>query len=334
LHRDIQAPYFLGDWRKSAGLAYHCILERLRTPVPEHALSTEPEDLAESRRSSLFVGSLEKGLMILRAFDRERREMGLFEIVEASGLDKSSAQRFTFTLHALGYLRKDPSTKKYSLSPKVLELGFSYLYANSMLESAMPLLYEANRHCGESLNITELLGTEVVYIARVPGHHVISVDIFLGMRVPAYACAPGRAILAFLTEATTRSVLDRTEFRKLTPKTIHSKPALLAELQQVRRQGYALASEQCYVGELSAAAPILDARGTPVAALNVSVPTSRWAEAEVVEKLVPLVVETAAAISRGVIVGGHRWSDPRFLSEGAPLATHPVQTRTGRSKPT
>ncbi len=270
------------------------------------------DDLAESRKSSLFVGSLEKGLQILRTFDRERREMGLFELAEASGLDKSSTQRFTYTLHALGFLKKDAATKKYALSPKVLELGFSYLYANSMLEHAMPLLYEANQTCGETINISELLGTEVVYIARVPGRHLISVDIFLGMRVPAFACAPGRAILAFLDPAEAAAVLDRTELRKFTAATLATRPALERELARIRRDGYALAAEQCYPGELSAAAPILDGRGLPIAALNVSVPTSRWSVAEVKEKLVPLILETAALIARGGAPKPHRWSDPRL----------------------
>lgn len=283
----------------------------------ELKLAGEDEDLDASRQSSLFVGSLEKGLQILRTFDREQREMGLFEVAETSGMDKSSAQRFTYTLHALGYLRKNPASKKFSLSPKVLELGFSYLHANTLLESAMPHLYEANRQCGESLNITELLDTEVVYIARVPGRHVISVDIFLGMRVPAFACAAGRAMLAFLDEQSSESILDRSDLRKFTPKTIAARSTLSQELRQVRKQHYAIAAEQCYLGELSAASPILDAKGTPIAALNVSVPTSRWSIEQVTEKLVPLIVETAAAISRGSAIAGHRWSDPSVLAATA-----------------
>lgn len=294
-----------------------------KSPVLDQA-----DQLDVSRQSTLFVGSLEKGLQILRTFDRERREMGLFEVAELSGLDKSSAQRFTYTLHALGYLRKDPSTKKYSLSPKVLELGLSYLYANGILETAMPHLYEANRQCGESLNITELLGTEVVYIARVPGQHVISVDLFLGLRIPAYACAPGRAMLAFLDEAVVEAILDHSELRKFTPKTIVSRSALMQELREIRKQKYSLAAEQCYVGELSAAAPIFDSRGMPVAAINVSVPTSRWNAEQVVEKLVPLIIEKAAAISRGGDVGNHRWTDPRFLmTPSQPAKKQPQKKR-------
>lgn len=294
--------------------------------------NTEPpskrndDEMNKARQSSLFVGSLEKGLQILRVFDRERRDMGLSEIVEASGLDKSSVQRFTFTLHALGFLRKDDGTRKYTLSPRVLELGFTYLQTDRLLEYATPLLYDANRRCGESLNITELVSTEVVYVARAPGRHVISVDIFLGMRVPAYACAPGRAILAFLDMKAAAAIIDRSTLRKFTPKTIASRAGVLRELKKVRSFGYAIAEEQCYLGEISIAAPIFNGQGQPIAALNASVPNSRWTTDRAREELSPLVLETARAISRAQGAGGHPW----FHQLGAAAAVNPTRKIAAR----
>jgi IclR family pca regulon transcriptional regulator len=288
----------------------------------------DDEETNKARESSLFVGSLEKGLQILRVFDRERRNMGLSEIVTASGFDKSSVQRFTFTLHALGFLRKDEATRKYALSPRVLELGFAYLQTDKLLEYAMPLLYEANRVCGESLNITELLGSEVVYVARVPGRFVISVDIFLGMRVPAYACAPGRAILAFLEEGAAAAIIDRSNLRKFTPKTIASRTGLLRELKKIRGLGYAIADEQCYSGELSIAAPIFNGQNQPIGALNVSVPNSRWSTERAEQELVPLVIDTARAVSQAQGGAGHPW----FHQMPAALVSAPgksAKTRAG-----
>jgi DNA-binding IclR family transcriptional regulator len=255
------------------------------------------EKASLARDSSLFVGSLEKGMQILRVFDRERRVMGLSEIVEASGLDKSSVQRFTFTLHALGYLRKDESTRKYALSPRVLELGFAYLQTDSLVEYATPHMYEANRRSGETVNLTQLFDTEVIYVARAPGRHVISVDIFLGMRIPAHVCGPGRAILAFMEETAAAAIIDRSELRKLTPKTIASRSGLMRELTQIRSKGYAIAEEQCYFGEISVAAPIFNGNREPIAALNISVPSSRWSIAQIEEQLVSIVIETSRAIS-------------------------------------
>jgi IclR family pca regulon transcriptional regulator len=254
--------------------------------------------MEERRASSLFVASFEKGLRVLAAFDRERPQMGLREISHATGLDQSSVQRFAFTLLALGFLHKDERTRKYSLTPRVLELGFAYLQTNSLIESATPLLYEANKQCGESLNLSELIDTEIVYVARAPGHHVISVDILLGTRMPAYAAAAGRTMLAFLPREEAEGILDRSDLRALTPHTVTDRTALLALLDQVRRDGYALAEEQCFLGDLSAAAPIFGPGGRAIAALNVSVPSPRWSGAEVREKLVPLIVDTAARMSQ------------------------------------
>jgi IclR family transcriptional regulator, pca regulon regulatory protein len=270
------------------------------------------------RESSLFVGSLEKGMQILRVFERERSVMGLSEIVEASGLDKSSVQRFTFTLHALGYLRKDDSTRKYRLSPRVLELGFAYLQTDGLVEYATPHMYEANRRSGETVNVTELFDTEVVYVARAPGRHVISVDIFLGMRIPAHACAPGRAILAFMEGTAAAAIIDRSELRKFTPKTIATRAGLLRELAHVRSQGYAIAEEQCYLGEISIAAPIFNGSRQPIAALNISVPNSRWSVKQIEAQLVPIVLETSRAISPAGSVSSHPWFYHRFPAAPAP----------------
>lgn len=267
---------------------------------------SDPE--ARARESSLFIGSLEKGLLVLQAFNRERRTMGLSEIAKATGLDKSSVQRFAYTLNVLGFLRKDEATKRYSLSPRALELSFAYLQTDSLLEYATPLLYEAGRQCGESISISELVGTEMVYVARVPGQHVIAVKIFLGMHYPAFACAPGRAVLASLDEAQTRDILEASRLRKFTPRTVSTKTGVLREIRTARQQGFAIAEEQCYLGEISVAAPIFNGAGQASAALNVSVPSARWSVGRARSELVPLVVDTARMISHAQgAAGTHPW---------------------------
>ena len=254
--------------------------------------------LDHARQSSLFVSSFEKGLRVLAAFGRDRPSMGLRDLSAATGLDQSSVQRFAFTMHALGYLRKDAQTRRYSLTPRVLDLGFAYLHANALIESATPLLYDANAECGEAMNLTEMLGTEVVYVARAPGRHAISVDVVLGTRLPAFASAAGRVFLAFMDRPAAAAIIAQSDLRKLTPKTETDPARLLKLLDAVRRKGYALAAEQVYGGDISAAVPVFGHAGTPVAALNVAVPTSRWTSRQVEAKLVPLLTETAARMSR------------------------------------
>ena len=126
-----------------------------------------PAEFAMSEdRNSLHNQSLEKGLSVLKAFSAQRRSMSLAEVAEAAGMTKSSAQRMVFTLESLGYLRKHSRTRHYQLTPRVLELGFSYLDAHSLIEVANPFLSELTRLTGETSCLTEPAGYDMTYIAR------------------------------------------------------------------------------------------------------------------------------------------------------------------------
>lgn len=223
--------------------------------------------------------------------------LGLSEICDATGFDKSTAQRFTYTLHALGYLSRDEATRKYMLSAKLLEFGLSYLESDDLVGIATPLLQAANRECHETVNLTRLVDTEVTYVARIVGHHPLSVDILLGSRFPAYLTAPGRAMLSCMPEDRVAAILDASKLVKRTPKTLTSKSALMAEIRKARRQGFTIAVEQIYDGEISAAVPVGGVADPQPAAVNVSVPLSRWTESTVRERLIPILSRLAVAIS-------------------------------------
>jgi len=261
-------------------------------------LAARPTPQVRMRPSPLFVGSLAKGFQVLEAFDQTHPTLSLTEIAAVTGLDKSAAQRFANTLYVLGYLRKDRVTKRYSLSPKAMRFGFSYLRADTLIEPAMAYLRDANRRTEETVNLTELDDTEVVYIARVPSRHVMNIEILLGTRLPAYCTAPGRAMLGFLPEERTLDIIDRSELKAHTAHTVTDREKLLDVLRQVRRDGYALAAEQMFVGEYSVAAPVFGYSGEPVAAVNIAVPASRWTISEVKSKLLPVVLQIAQAISQ------------------------------------
>jgi IclR family pca regulon transcriptional regulator len=104
--------------------------------------------------SSLFVNSVAKALAVLMVFGNDRRSMSLPEVAEATGIGKSAAQRFAFTLEALGYLRKDPVSRRYRVSPRILEFGVRYVPADELVEYATPFLSELNRHCMETVNLS------------------------------------------------------------------------------------------------------------------------------------------------------------------------------------
>src|SRR5471032_776734 len=149
-------------------------------------------------RNSLHNQSLEKGLSVLKAFSAQRRSMSLAEVAEAAGMTKSSAQRMVFTLESLGYLRKHSRTRHYQLTPRVLELGFSYLDAHSLIEVANPFLSELTRLTGETSCLTEPAGYDMTYIARFVSAGFVPVHMPIGSRVPMYCTASGRAYLSAL----------------------------------------------------------------------------------------------------------------------------------------
>lgn len=245
----------------------------------------------------LFVTALAKGLTVLAAFVPGHGEMTLGELTEATGLNKSTVQRSAFTLEALGYLVKDPNSRRFRLTPKSLELGGGYLRLGELIERANPYLHELNRNTGESCNLLEPCGSDMVYVARFASHKEISIHVPLGQRLPMYCTAAGRAFLSALPPAEARDLLERSDRVAMTQNTITELPELLEVVRRAHAEGYATSNEEYYVGDLAVGAPIVNAEGRPLGAINVAVPFSRWTLAEAVTRLAPMVINTARSVS-------------------------------------
>jgi len=249
-------------------------------------------------RSSLFVGSVEKAFQVLHVFDGPKRHMTLADIARACGLDRSATQRLVYTLEALGYLRRIPDTRDYGLTPKVLQLSYNYVRANELIDKASPYLLEISRTLGETTNLQELDGHEIVFVARFPGHHLVNIDIAVGSRLSAYFTASGTAILSRLPDAVRRSILEQTRLEAITPYTETDPDKLLARVQRAATRGYAIVANETVLGDISVAAPIIDQRGLAAAAINIAVPTTRWTVDRVEAELVPHVQVAATSISK------------------------------------
>jgi IclR family pca regulon transcriptional regulator len=253
-------------------------------------------------RESLMVQSVDKALRVLRIFDGTRRRLSLSQIAAAAGLDLSAAQRFVHTLTRLGYLRKDESSRLYTLSARTLEFGLSYLQSSELVARAMPYLLHLHQTCGETTNLTILDGEEIVFISRFPSRNVFNVDVVVGTRLPAFCTAPGLAMLAHLDPAEAEAALRRSDRRAFTAHTVTDLRKLAARLEIVRKDGFAIAEQQVFLGDLSVAAAILDGAGRPEGAINLASSTARWTTAQAREIYAPMVVAAAAAASgkRGV----------------------------------
>src|SRR5688500_8804191 len=146
-----------------------------------------------------FVQSLERGLAVIRAFDASHSELTLSEVAASTGVTRAAARRFLLTLAVLGYVRSDG--RLFSLTPRVLELGYAYLSSFSLPDVAEPHLEALVAEVNESSSVSVLDGDDVVYIARVPTSRIMTVAISVGTRFPAYATSMGRVLLAGLSDA-------------------------------------------------------------------------------------------------------------------------------------
>lgn len=256
-------------------------------------------DLEPDKRfsSPLFNMSLLKGIEVLTAFGPKNPDMNLPEIAAATGLSRSAAQRFAFTLEAMGYLHKDPRTKRYSLTPKTVEFGYRYLLVNPLIHRANPFLLDLNRTSGETVNMSEPDGTDMVYIVRFPTNLRATVHMPVGRRLPMYCTASGRAFLSLLPSDHVRELLESAPRPRVTPTTITDIDEIMERIAMAKENGYAHSSAEYYRGDLNIAVPVIDAHGNPIAAVNISAPTSRWSMDRLRTELVPQLLMTGRQVS-------------------------------------
>ena len=146
----------------------------------------------------------------------------------------------------------------------------------------------------------ELEGDDIVYVARWPSIHAISVDLHVGSRLPAYCTAAGRAILSRMKPEEALSHLKAVHRTAMTEFTVTHLAGLRRLLDQAREAGYALNNQEAFIGDISVSAPLVDSDSRPVAAINIAVPTPRWRLEDVLAELVQPLLKTAASINRDI----------------------------------
>lgn len=249
-------------------------------------------------RNPLMVHSVEKAFRILEALSASTSMMGLTALEAATGMNKSTVQRFTHTLEELGYLEKDPETRRFSLAPKVLDFSYGYFHANELFGRAMPYLTHLSKTTEETINITVREGTEVIFVTRFMNRHLFNTDVTIGTRMPVYCTAPGIAMLAYTPREEAVEVLKRCDRKPITDNTCWEMDDLLAKLDVTKARGYATAFEEFYHDDLSISAPVFDAHRKVVAAITLSVSRSRYTPEQAEEKFSSLVVAAARSVSQ------------------------------------
>jgi DNA-binding IclR family transcriptional regulator len=248
----------------------------------------------------MFNQSVEKGLAILASFGSRSRRMSLTEIAQAVGITRSSAQRMVFTLEALGYVVKDPFTRRYELANKVMEIGCNYLETNTLIDSANPFLSAMNSECDETVSLTEPCGTNMVYVATFTSRKPIVAHMTIGSRMPMYCTSAGRAYLSGLSDEEVNELLQQSKRISFTVNTLIDVEKIFATVLEARARGFASNCEEYYLGHMNVGAPIYNNNGRPIAAVHVTAPTSRWTREDLLGKLGPMILDCASAITKAV----------------------------------
>jgi PcaR/PcaU/PobR family beta-ketoadipate pathway transcriptional regulator len=246
------------------------------------------------------IQSVARALSILELFSDKRPSLSVSEVAELTGLNRATCYRFCQTLRQLGYL-EELGDRRFRPGLKAVSLAHSALSSRELPELALPYLRRLREDINETVNMGLLDDTEVVYVARVLSDHLISLRLYVGSRLPAYASSLGRAILAFLPAEQAEGILDRSELKPLTGHTIVNRKRLSAELKQIREQGYALNDQEVANGLRGVAAPVLTESGRPIAAINISIPHPLKGPEEIEDELAPKVMATAREI--GLLAG-------------------------------
>jgi IclR family pca regulon transcriptional regulator len=246
-----------------------------------------------------FVQSLERGLAILRAFDVDNPIMSLSEAATRTGMNRAAARRFLLTLVELQLVGTDG--KRFWLRPTVLDIGYRYLAGQPWWNIAQPIVEDLARTTNESCSVCVLDGHDVVYVCRAVVSRIVSANLTIGSRLPAYCTAMGRAMLSRLPDAEVRSKLAESPIEKLTPLTVTSKRKLLELVGSVRSTGYSLLDQELDMGLRALAVPLAIPSETVVAAVGVSVQANRVPADELLKRHLPALQEGARLIRDGVI---------------------------------
>lgn len=245
-----------------------------------------------------FVRGFERGVAVIKAFSARTPSLTVTQVAERTGLRRAVARRYLLTLEALGYVVHDEA--RYALTPRVLEIGFTYLATLTMAEVARPFMLRVVATLRESCSVGILDRGDVVYVARMPADRIMTTNLIVGSRLPAHATSMGKVLLAYLPADRLDAYFQEVEFSKLTERTIGDEQTLRRVLAAVRRRGWADNDEESEKGVRTMAVPLFDRSGQVVAAVNLAGHSSRVTMRELRTSHLPVLQEAAREISRAL----------------------------------
>jgi IclR family pca regulon transcriptional regulator len=258
----------------------------VKTSEPTHRTSSSGE----------YVRGLERGFAVIKAFSADAPSLTIAETAARARLTRAVARRYLFTLEELGYVTREGSL--FSLTPRIMELGFTYLSTLPVADIAQPFLERVVERLHLSSSAAILDGCECVYVARVSARRILTTTLVVGSRVPAHATALGKVLLAYLPPEALDAYFERAPLERHTQRTICEEPQLRKALREVRLCGWACADEEYNVGLRTIAAPVFNQAGHVVAAVNVAAAVSLVPLRQLQEDHLPVLLRAARDMSR------------------------------------
>lgn len=241
-----------------------------------------------------WIAGLEKGLSVIEAFDDENPRMTASQAGVRCGITRTAARRYLLTLNYMGYVATDG--KLFWLTPRVLRLGQSYLESARLPRIVQPFLQRVTSGTQEIAYVSVMDGDDVVYIARNGSTRAMNTGVVLGSRVQAQVTAAGMLMLALRDPDLLETWLANHELKAYTTHTINNKERLRLELARIRQRGWAVSEQQLELTYRGVAVPLIDRKGDLVGALNVTMPMGHESTEDAVQRVLPVLMETARAM--------------------------------------
>lgn len=264
-----------------------------RTSVREDARSTSEK--ATDVPDPNYMNSLARGLAVILAFTPGRRSLSISQVSQRTGIPRAAARRCLLTLEQLGFVESEE--QQFVLRPRVLTLGHAYLATTPLGRAAKPVLRSVCRRINESVSVGILDNDQVLYIARASAERLMVINLDVGSRLPADCTSIGRVMLSHLGPEALEGYLARVPLVRYTAKTAATPEALRDELTRVRELGYALVDEELEIGLRTIAVPTFNEAGEVVAGLSVGAHVARQSNADLTERILPILREAAAELS-------------------------------------
>ena len=243
------------------------------------------------------VQALERALDILDCFNFQNRELSLSDVVDRTGLNKTTVKRLIANLATRGYLQQDPQTRKYQLGMRLFELGGVVFSSFSLPRAAAYPMTELQNKTGATVLLGVKMEDQLVYVDKREGDGMIRISSDIGWRRPLHYGMLGMVLMASLETKEILQILKRYPLEAHTPFSITDVDAFSLRLEEIRMQGYAVEKEEAVEGLTGIAAPIRNYSRQVVAALGIALPAGRRNQNDNLADRIKLVKHACDSIS-------------------------------------